>query len=140
MKVFQAATPLLVQLAMANYNQMKEDYDNGVNVQRTITGADMGLINEYGCWCYFQEGHYLAKSGPVDAIDVLCKRLHDGYSCAMMDAKRLGFECIPWNVPYNSAIGSGLVVNMDLATIRQECDTQNPNTVSCENWACKMCL
>lgn len=105
---------------------------------RTIFGSDMGLINQYGCWCYFEDEHSRTKGGPVDQIDILCKRLHDGYSCAMMDGTAAGFDCIPWEVNYNSAVGSGLALNMDINTIRTECDTQNPNTVSCENWACKI--
>jgi len=105
---------------------------------KTITQADMGLINEYGCWCYFQSDHSKGRSGPVDEIDTLCKRLHDGYTCAIMDAAEAGFDCIPWEVSYNSAVGSGLSMGMTLDTLRTECDSQNTNTVSCENWACKI--
>jgi len=151
--MFKIFSLTLVSTALATTEQMTNDYDaqkalleqagkvvapTGAGQPRTITGSDMGLINEYGCWCYFENGHYQAKSGPVDPIDILCKRLHDGYACAMLDAKDMGFECIPWAVPYNSAIGTGLVTNMDITTIRSECDTQNPVTNSCENWACKI--
>merc|ERR1711944_284283 len=99
---------------------------------RTITQADMDLINEYGCWCYFQDGYGQGRSKPLDEIDTLCKRLHDGYTCAIMDSRDLGDECVPWEVSYNSAIGSGMLIDMDIATIRQECDVQNPDN-GCPN-------
>ena len=106
---------------------------------RTITQSDMQLVNEYGCWCYFENDHGKGKGRPVDEIDVMCKRLHDGYTCAIMDAENLGHdECIPWEVDYNSAVGSGFsLINMDVETIRSECDAQNPE-VGCANWACKI--
>lgn len=105
---------------------------------RTITQDDMDLINEYGCWCYFQNDHGAGKGKPVDEIDTLCKRLHDGYTCAIMDALDQGNTCVPWEVSYNSAVGSGMIQNMDIGTIRSECDVQNPDTTSCGNWVCKI--
>jgi hypothetical protein len=107
------------------------------NGLRTVTQEDMDLVNEYGCWCYFQDGYGSGKGKPVDDIDVLCKRLHDGYTCAIMDSADLGDECVPWEVSYNSAIGSGMLIDMDIATIRQECDVQNPDN-GCPNWVCKI--
>lgn len=104
---------------------------------KTITQTDMAQINEYGCWCYFQDAHGAGKGKPVDEIDVLCKRLHDGYTCAIMDSMDMGEECVPWDIEYNSAIGSGMIFNMDISTIRSECDAQNPDT-GCPNWVCKI--
>jgi len=104
---------------------------------KTITQADMGLINEYGCWCYFQSDHSKGRSGPVDEIDTLCKRLHDGYTCAIMDSTDLGNACVPWEINYNSATGAGMIFSMDISTIRNECDVQNPD-IGCPNWVCKI--
>jgi len=111
---------------------------NDPSLDRTITQDDMDLINEYGCWCYFESGHGSGKGKPVDEIDTLCKRLHDGYTCAIMDAQDQGSECTPWEIPYNSAVGSGMIQDMDIATIRAECDVQNPDLTSCGNWVCKI--
>merc|ERR1712178_244361 len=102
-----------------------------------ITQSDMDLINEYGCWCYFQDGPGAGKGKPVDEIDTLCKRLHDGYTCIQMDSLDLGAECTPWDIDYNSAVGSGMIQDMDIATIRAECDVQNPEN-GCPNWTCKV--
>lgn len=111
---------------------------NDPSMDRTITQDDMDLINEYGCWCYFQNGHGSGRGKPVDEIDTLCKRLHDGYTCAIMDAQDQGSECTPWEIEYNSAVGSGMIQDMDISTIRAECDVQNPDTAACGNWVCKI--
>lgn len=104
---------------------------------KTITQDDMDQINEYGCWCYFQNDHGSGKGKPVDEIDTLCKRLHDGYTCAIMDSHDINQECVPWDIEYKSAIGSGLLIDMDISTIREECDVQNPDN-DCRNWVCKI--
>lgn len=36
----------------------------------------------YGCWCYFGDDHGKGIGGPIDQIDAMCKKLHDGYTCA----------------------------------------------------------
>ena len=36
---------------------------------RAITASDMALVNEYGCWCYFEENHGHGRGNPVDAVD-----------------------------------------------------------------------
>ena len=114
--------------------------DSGIpmDLQRAVTQDDMDLVNQYGCWCYFQDDYGQGRGKPVDEIDTLCKRLHDGYTCAIMDSQDLvSGPCIPWEISYNSAVGSGLITDMDIATIRSECDVQNP-TNGCENWVCKI--
>ena len=117
---------LLPSIALADFTQMSTDFSDAVsafsqaNGERTITQSDMALINEYGCWCYFQNDHHKGKGQPTDGIDSLCKRLHDGYTCAMIDAQAMGDTCVPWEVTYQSATGAGLAINMDI--IRSEFD------------------
>ena len=36
-------------------------------------------VNQYGCWCYFDEMHGMGRSKPVDELDQACKTLHNGY-------------------------------------------------------------
>jgi len=135
---FILAFTLLVGTALADYKQMIDDFYLTSHIgSRTITQGDMGLINEYGCWCYFQDDHGKGRGKPVDVFDELCKRLHDGYTCAIMDASDIGETCVPWEVTYNSALGSGLGLGMDISTLRSECDSQNPTT-GCAKWACKI--
>jgi len=60
--------------------------------------AVMQMIGEgYGCWCYFQENVGKGKSDPVDTLDSICKVLHQGYECAMIDEP----TCVPYEVDYN---------------------------------------
>merc|ERR1711937_520262 len=68
-------------------------------------GKTIRSMNEYGCWCYFDDEHGRGKGQPQDAIDEMCKVLADGYECAMRDAEDEGTTCVPWEVEYVSAIG-----------------------------------
>jgi len=75
------------------------------------TGGSAALANsiskldEYGCWCYFDDNHGRGKASPIDVVDEMCKILHDGYECAMRDAEDEGTTCIPWEVQYDAALG-----------------------------------
>jgi len=92
-------------------------------------GNTINGLNEYGCWCYFYEDHGRGKGQPVDAIDEMCKILHDGYECAMRDAEDEGTTCVPWEVTYVSAVGgSGL-------SIAEECSSVNSGN-NCAARAC----
>jgi hypothetical protein len=91
--------------------------------------ATIDQLNEYGCWCYFDEDHGRGKGNPIDAIDEMCKVLADGYECAMRDAEDEGTTCIPWEVDYTSAVGgTGL-------TIAEECAQSNVDS-NCAARAC----
>jgi len=105
--------------------------------ERALLQVDMGLLNRYGCWCYFEEEHGTGRGRPVDEIDQICKTLHDGYTCIEMDAADRNIECIPWEVPYNSAFGSGIPSGLTMSGIVEECDRQNTPD-SCESWTCKV--
>merc|ERR1712032_81410 len=36
-------------------------------------------VNNYGCWCYFDDQVGNGRGEPVDLIDAECKNLHKGY-------------------------------------------------------------
>jgi len=134
------AVSALAGSAVADWSKMKADFNTamanaGVSPQ-TITSSDMGLISEYGCWCFFDiEEIKTGRSHPVDLIDSFCKRLHDGYECAILDAAALGEECVPWTVEYNSATGTGIPGGLTIDNLREECRNQNP-TVGCAQYTC----
>lgn len=142
---------LSIGSTQANWERIMDDFSSNADAinnlrsargdDRAITASDMALVNEYGCWCYFQDDHHKGRGQPVDALDHLCKQLHDGYTCAMHDARQSGdFSCVPWNIFYNSAVGTGLGINMDIETLRTECGQQNPlpSFNPCANWACRI--
>lgn len=107
-------------------------------LQRALLKADMGLVNNYGCWCYFEDNVGKGKGRPVDKVDEICKTLQDGYSCIMSDADEDGNPCIPWEQPYNSAFGGGISpFTLNMVGLVNECDAQNsPNT--CAVHTCKV--
>lgn len=130
----------LVVSAMAGIEKASEDLqkmcmttdspncgERGFDQQTT---QNLDHLNEYGCWCYFDDDHGRGKSHPIDGIDELCKILHDGYECAMRDAEDEGTTCIPWEVDYNSAVGG----DAD-AELAEKCFAANP-TNSCAARAC----
>lgn len=61
-------------------------------------------IDGYGCWCYFDESYRNGKGIVMNEIDEICKILHDGYKCAIVDCNAEGKgDCEPWNVDYVSS-------------------------------------
>jgi len=104
---------------------------------RALLKMDMGLLDQYGCWCYFEFDHGSGRGHPIDEIDEFCKLLHDGYSCILIDFDNAGSPCTPWQIPYNSAFGSGIPTGLSLAGLIQECDTNN-TPGSCEAEVCKV--
>lgn len=85
-------------------------------------------LNEYGCWCYFDDDHGRGKAQAADGIDGVCKVLHDGYDCAILDAENAGSSCTPWEVAYNAAVGGTTL------TIAEECELNN--SLDCAKHAC----
>ena len=81
-----------------------------------IMGSTMDQINNYGCWCYFEEQHGQGKGQPVNDVDEYCKQLHQGYDCAKLDS---GNTCVPWEANYNSRPATHEVVI-------SECTSENP--------------
>merc|ERR1712048_1127229 len=109
-----------------NYNGNLENLTKQFSADVTNT---INNLNEYGCWCYFYDDHGRGKAQPIDAVDEMCKILHDGYECAMRDAEDEGTTCVPWEVSYFSAVGgTGL-------TIPEECIAANPGN-NCATRAC----
>lgn len=133
----------LAKLISANYDQMRDDLNKlmGTNITtRSFAEDDWGNIWNYGCWCNFQEQFNHGRGQVVDIFDEKCKQLHNGYSCSIMSAKNSGDSCVPFEVTYNSVIGSGVLGGgMTIENIQTECDNQNdPNTNYCANAACKV--
>merc|ERR1719219_516782 len=100
---------------------------------RAFTGniaTAVANFDEYGCWCYFYDNVGRGKGTPVDELDGLCKTLHDGYTCAIIDGEAEGAdECIPWEVDYNPGQGTG-------SNRFADCQAQNPGASNCAVRAC----
>jgi len=149
------ASAILAGIAQAGFSDMKADFSNMVNryvrglmesgtpVDRAIsdilTGDNFDRINEYACWCYFEDDHGRGHGKPLNGIDHICKKLADGYDCCMVDNEELtgNDSCVPWQVRYLPGTGTGennLVFNCD------GFNTVNPitNAGFCANCACKV--
>lgn len=113
----------------------QEGNSSSAIVEKALTNADMGLLSDYGCWCYFEANHGAGRGKPIDELDSFCKTLHDGYECIMYDSDQAGTPCIPWEVAYNSAFGSGFPTGISLAELSSNCDNSNPPG-SCAAWTC----
>merc|ERR1711879_6057 len=154
MKIVYAAT-LVFGSAYAGFADMKQDFQdlaqryvrgllaNGQPLDRAIsevlTGDNFDRINEYACWCYFEDDHGRGKGKPLNGVDHYCKKLHDGYDCCMLDFEEAtgNDSCIPWKVRYLPGVGNGeanLVFNCD------GFNPVNPTTQAnfCANCACKV--
>merc|ERR1739848_287140 len=108
------------------------DLDTCEAMDKAFTGSigkTVRSIDEYCCWCYIGDNHGRGKGQPQDAIDEMCKVLHDGYECAMRDAEDEGTTCVPWEVEYVSAIGGPGI------GIAEECSQNNPDS-NCAARAC----
>jgi hypothetical protein len=106
---------------------------------RALLKTDMGLLDEYGCWCYFQMDVGRGQGEPVDEIDGFCRTLHKGYECIIMDHDDLGTPCVPWEEENNSAFGSGVVpFGLTMENLIDECDAQNPEVDGCARKVCKV--
>jgi len=110
------ATSLAVGAVHASLEQMKAGLEQGLAANagpstrsnKIFTGH---ILEEYflpyGCWCHFDADKFnmagKGKGTPVDDWDANCRRLAEGYECAILDAQARGEECVPWEVPYESA-------------------------------------
>lgn len=95
-------------------------------------GANLENIDEYGCWCYFDEDSITnGRGSPVDTIDRHCKVLSHGYQCAILDAEAASItDCVPWEQAYNAGISFGL------EAIKDTCESVN--TDLCAQFACNV--
>jgi len=109
------------------YDKLEREFNTGGSGSLANSIAS---LNEYGCWCYFDDDHGRGKGSPIDVVDEQCKVLHDGYECAMRDAEDEGTTCVPWEVHYESGLGgSQLLVN-------EQCAKDNPGN----NCAIRACI
>lgn len=75
------------------------------NLGRSLTdmmGLTLDNINDYGCWCYFEDHHGSGRGPVVNDVDLFCRALHQGYDCAIMDGIDTNDPCVPWSVGYTS--------------------------------------
>lgn len=132
-----AAPETLDPTLAAFFYSIDRSSTSGAPLEKAITNADMGLLADYGCWCYFESHHGAGRGHPIDELDSFCKTLHDGYECIMFDSAQAGDTCIPWAEPYTSAFGNGFPSGLGQDEIKSICDTLN-GLDTCAANACKV--
>ena len=98
---------------------------------RIFTGNIANAVNNlngYGCWCYFYDDFVRGSGSPVDFVDELCKTLHDGYHCAIVDAEINGESCVPWEVDFEPGSATGPNRHTSLY---QSCAEKNSEASNC---------
>jgi len=90
---------------------------------------------DYGCWCYFSDDdHEKARGDPVSKMDRICKKLHQGYTCASFDGEEeisagtraVGDECLPWKQSYVP-----FIPHTSAGTKEEECASLNALLGTC---------
>lgn len=146
---------LLAATTQAGWSTMKSDFQQLTNryvrgliqsgqpidraISDVLTGDNFDRVNEYGCWCYFEDDHGRGHGKPINGIDHICKKLADGYDCCMLDFEEAtgNDSCVPWEIQYLPGSGTGEV------NIAFNCDGFNQvnpitNAGFCANCACKV--
>lgn len=91
---------------LANYQIMQESLQAKLNAtsDRALANfmvAGLNNFKNYGCWCFLDGAPGKGRSGAIDAFDMKCKTLHDGYQCIEHDAiSENDGDCLPWEQNY----------------------------------------
>ena len=66
----------------------------------------MASLQEYGCWCFFDDLHGYGKGKPQDGYDTACMHYHRGVECAKMELENEAgdAQCDPANVYEYTAV------------------------------------
>lgn len=144
MKSFITVITFFMSIAFvtANFDKMENQFQKLISQSMNETqsmnefrgigpvSTSLTAINEYGCWCYFADDHGKGHGTPVNRMDEICKILHDGYECAILDGTDENETCEPWTVDYTGTTTLG-DSNQEVAI---ECEDKNTN--NCAIRAC----
>jgi len=114
---------------LANLDQIQETLKEVEEFQsptgsRSLTSLQsVGNLNNYGCWCYFEESTYVKGKGvPTDDYDRECKKYNQGFQCIMMEDATCSPYSKPYSQPPNLAMAGLGFANVDIET---ECAVLN---------------
>lgn len=132
MNTFPLLMSIMTATSDADFLSMQNQFQSLLGFNGTLRALPINFVTglqEYGCWCYFEDLHGMGRGQPLTEIDEQCKILHDGYECAILDHSDPSSECEPWSVTYRSATGLGG------SGIDEECYEVNPSD-QCAARAC----
>jgi hypothetical protein len=112
---------------------MKESYGKLAKGNRNLLTTEIANVNQYGCWCYFDDAVGNGKGEPMDLVDAECRNLHRGYECAVADIA----NCEPWTVTYFPVSGTNFINSEgSIAAACTHTNTVLTNFGDCANAAC----
>jgi len=122
--------------AVMNTTEFDRDIGGGATGSAMMSPT-LALIENYGCWCYFQENHGKGAGEAQNGVDGHCQSLHHGYTCVKIDAEFEGEKCDkPWESNYQvislTAWMFGANTGGDLYA---DCQELNPDS-ECEARTC----
>lgn len=138
--------------ALANNTDLYDFSEDFESIVKKLTTVDLSIVENYGCYCNFNDKHLkgggggvggssrdtfrtMSKGKPLDDVDRFCKILHDGYTCAQVDEPEN--NCIPWEVEYQSAFNNGLYHDLRMDQLNYLCEKSNGKN-TCSTKACKI--
>ena len=131
-----------ISFTQANFDRMEDTFQKllAESMNETVSINDfrgigpistsLSAINQYGCWCYFADDHGKGRGTAQNSMDAICKILHDGYECAILDGTEENEECEPWTVDYSGSTTLG----DSSEQVVVECEAKNNN--NCAIRAC----
>lgn len=86
---------------------------------RWAGGVNMWIsqLQEYGCWCFFDQLHGQGRGEPVDGYDDACRKVHWGTTCAKNEI----LNCDPQTETYSVAMTPG----PNPGDVNYDCETLN---------------
>ena len=115
---FSSFTLCLISTVSANLDSLSRLLDEQLNLIKNLTTSNnrhgnsrgtslaMASLQEYGCWCFFDDLHGLGKGKPQDGYDTACMHYHRGVECAKMELENEAgdAECDPANAYEYTAV------------------------------------
>merc|ERR1712048_869558 len=93
------------------FQELNEKISGG---NRNMLSVSLKNLDNYGCWCYFDEAVGNGKGLPRDFIDEECRALHRSYECAIAEIP----NCIPYSVQTTTVGGLVETFGSELAACK----------------------
>ena len=122
----QHVTSLMIEIGGAGLTATKEQDDE----VRSVLSSDLKMVNNYGCWCYFDDDILIGRGDSVDYSDTACKKMSNRMKCVIKEHP----ECAegdnrPWAIDYDIKVEKGY------KKMIKSCEKLNRGNI-CATYAC----
>lgn len=121
----QHVTSLMIEIGGAGTTAT----DSQKNEVSSVLNSNLDQLDNYGCWCYFDEDISLGRGKSVDHSDTACKKMANRMKCVMKVHTECSGERLPWAIDYRMKTEKGprKMINT--------CEKLNRNDL-CATYAC----